>query len=487
VAPPKQYNGSDLSAVSSNYNDSAVSGMSAAAEDQNMMKKKGNFFQSHSPFRRKSTKEKQVPPMPAQQISQSVATTPTSRNTWTPATVRKPDSAGSSPTKPFGNAPRSSPWNRPTSMEPEPVDPRAEYQLGIGGNVFDVASPDSRKKATPQKPADAEHDPIAQALAELKGVAKQASVRQSADRHYGMSTPVPGTPATSERNLPAGAVPTAFANNSFRDAPPPAYDTPVSRLGAPQPAHTSREMRKTTEQYTNQKREVFNAGAARPTSSVGRPSPQLQQKPQHEPPRAASPAPARSASPRPLINAEQRQPQPPPMQQQQQQPIYRSTSPNPYSAAAAGAPRPRAQSSGPAKPQAPFAASSYSRGNSPSFAPGPPRAASPNPAYAPANPANNHQPRPLSSRGPAEAPMGGSPGGGAPMALQLAPVPSSGPESYGGQQQRTGRPQSQYYAPTEHHHSSANNQVGAPRARSQSVAGQRQVTKGGIPILHYGQ
>jgi hypothetical protein len=472
---PQNYNGSDLSAVSSHYNDSAISGVAGSVEDQSMTKKKGNFFSSHSPFkRRQSMKEKQVPQMPAQQIPQSGAPTPTSRNTWTPATMRKAESANTSPTKPFGNSNtlKSSPWNRQPSTEPEPVDPRAEYQLGIGNSVFDVASPNSPKKGTPQKPSEAGLDPIAQALAELKGVSKHASVRQSADRHYGMSTPTPGTPAMAERTLPPGAVPTPFAGSNFRDAPP-AYDTPVSRLGAPQPAHTSREMRKTTEQYTGQKREMFNNGAAaRPTSSIGRPGPQQRQ----EPPRSVSPAPARSASPRPLINTSPRQPQQ--HVSPQQQPMYRSTSPNPYSAA--GVPRPRAQSSGPAKPQAPFY-SNHSRGNSPSFQAAPqPRAASPNPAYAPAN----NQPRPLSSRGgPAEPSMGSSPGGGGggAMALQLAPVPDS---PYG--QQRTGRPQSQYY-PNDPAAATANNQVGSPRVRSQSVAGNRQVTKGGIPILHYGK
>jgi hypothetical protein len=77
--------------------------------------------------------------------------------------------------------------------------------------------------------------------------------------------------------------------------------------------------------------------------------------------------------------------------------------------------------------------------------------------------------------------MGSSPGGsgGGAMALQLAPAPDS---PYG--QQRTGRPQSQYYP---NDPAANNNQVLSPRARSQSVAGNRQVTKGGIPILHYGK
>lgn len=468
VSPTKHFNGSDLSGVSSNYNGSNISsvsggyngsnissvsgmsGMSSGAEDKDVQKKKSSFFQSHSPFRRRSTKEKQVP----QQPSQSTPTAPSTRNTWTPATVRKPDSAGSSPTKPFSGANKSSVWNKQPSVEPEPVDPRAEYQLGIGNNVFDVASPDSRKKPAPAVATDSS-DPIAKALAELKGLGKEASVRQSADRHYGMSTPIPGTPAMSERNFPAGAVPTPFANNGVRGTPPPAYETPMSRLGAPQPAHTSREMRKTTEQYTAQKREMFNSAPARPVSRTGR---------QPEPARAPSPSPARSASPRPFISGEQRQQQQQPAPQQQP---YRSASPNPYGGA--NSTRPRSHSAAPTKPQQPAYGGYNSRGNSPAYQ-GPPRAASPNPAYA------NNNSRPPSSRG--------SDMNGGAMALQLAPAPAATHDNYGSH--RTGRPQSQYYSSSGDLGNSPNNQVSS-RVRSQSVAGQRQVTKGGQPILHYGK
>jgi len=438
ASPTKQYNGSN------------ISGVSSIAEDKQVPdKKKGGFFQSHSPFRRRSQKGKEPPA--------SGSITPSQRNNWTPATVRDAQSANTSPTKSFGASNRASPWQKQPSPspDPDPVDPRADYQLNIGNNVFDVASPDKRSKPSPTKPSPSktskqELDPIAQALAELKGVTKQASVRQSADYHYGMSTPAPGTPGLDSRGAPANAVPAPFASRGNQATPPPAYDQPpVSRLGAPQPAHTSREMQKTTERFVNQKRDAFSSGPVpRPGSSMGR-----------EVPRAASPQPLRAASPRPFANNDPRQ--------QQQQP-YRATSPNPY-ATAAPAGRPRAQSTSPIKPQQPSYSGYGSRGGSPGYQA--PRAASPNPAYnrPPAGSVSGVGSRPPSSRG--------SDHGANAMVL----APAGGQDPYGSQ--RGGRPQSQYYG-------EGGNGYGAPqqlasRNRSQSAGTQRQVTKDGRPILHY--
>jgi hypothetical protein len=405
ASPTKQFNGSNISAASS------------AGDDRTVQKKKSGFF--NSPFRRRSQKLKDPP-------SQSASATPTTRNTWTPATTRI---ANTSPTKPpFGAGNRANTWQKQPSPDPD-LDPRADgYQLGIGNNVFDVASPDSRKPPPIKKDARYELDPIAAALAELKGVTKQASVRTSADRHYGMSTPAPpASPGADGRGMPAGAVPTPFAQSS-RSTPPPAYDQPMSRLGAPQPAHTSREMQKTTERFVNQKRDMFNSGGQ------NRPGPGGNGGPQSIPPRAASP--------RPFANGDQRQ-----------QP-YRAPSPNPYGDAGG---RPRAQSSSPIKPQQPSYSAYNSRGGSPGYQV--PRAASPNPAYS--------RSRPGSSRG--------DDGG---MALQLAPS-GGGQDPYAGSQ-RGGRPQSQYYGD-----SGNSSYGGAGRTRSQSVGAQRQVTKDGRPILHY--
>ncbi|KAK0262442.1 formin-binding protein [Friedmanniomyces endolithicus] len=455
-SPTKQYNGSGLS------------GMSSGAEDAQAQKKKGSFFQSHSPFRRRSNKSEDP-------IQPGMAA-PTQRNTWTPATTRETVSAGTSPTKPpFGAANRASTWQRKQpspSPDPDPVGPQTDYQLGIGNNVFDVESPDKRMKSSPTKSRQPDLDPIAQALAELKGVTKQASVRQSADRHYGMAPSAPSTPAFDARGMPAGAVPTPFATRSNGATPPPAYDAPpISRLGAPQPAHTSKEMQRTTERFVNQKRDMYDTGvASRPGSRVGRGM---------EPPRAASPQPQRAPSPQPYHTTD-------PRQQQQQQ--YRAPSPNPYGGQAA--PRPRAQSSSPIKQQ-PNYSGYQSRGGSPGYQPPPqalraaspnpgyarqpapshPRAASPNPAYArpPQGSMNGGSSRPPSSRG--------SDNGGGGGAMVLAPA---GQDPYGSQQ-GGGRPQSQYYAETGGYGS----QQVASRNRSQSAGTQRQVTKDGKPILHY--
>jgi len=485
ASPTKQYNGSNIS---------GLPGMSSGAEDMSVQKKKSSFFQSHSPFRRRSNKSKDPP-----QAGSNVA--PTQRNTWTPATMRNTESANTSPTKPFS---RASTWQKQPSPspDPDPVDPRADYQLNIGNNVFDVASPDKRSKASPKKEAPQDLDPIAQALAELKGVTKQASVRQSADRHYGMSTPAPGTPAFDSRGMPAGAVPTPFASKGNRATPPPAYDQPpVSRLGAPQPAHTKKEMQRATERFVNQKRDMFSSGgASRPGSSMaqaprssssmarGQPPPRAASP---QPPRAASPQPPRATSPRPGMNSAPQQQQyrsyraasPNPQQQQQHQPHraaspnpqqqqpYRAASPNPYGGQPAPAPaqgRARAQSTSPIKPQ-PNYGGYNSRGGSPGYQA--PRAASPNPAYsrpAPAASVNGGGSRPPSSRGSDHPASAG--------AMVLAPAGAQDP--YGSQR----RPQSQYYAESSY---GGSQQLTQSRNRSQSAGTQRQYTKDGRPILHY--
>ncbi|GAB7350499.1 hypothetical protein MBLNU459_g1093t3 [Dothideomycetes sp. NU459] len=470
-SPVKQYNGSNVSATSER------------PERPELKQKRSGFFQNHSPFRRKSKHEKDTP-------QPSAAPTPTQRNTWAPSA--RPATQGSSPSRPFaresrnigfGSAPSSSP-----GPDPEPVDPRANFQLNIGNNVFDVASPDSRKKPALQKEPSGELDPIAQALAELKGVTKQASMRVSADRYHGLSTPAPpGTPGLSGRASPnphGRASPNPLAGSDLRAAqrgtPPPSYDQPVSRLGAPQPAFTSKQMRQTTANYVTQKQDMFSPSgrqggydqrgqapsqvSSRPSTREGRGSDVM---------RATSPAPMRSTSPRPYMDAGHRG-------HSQQQPM-RATSPNPYGPGNPSS-RPRAQSSSPVKPHGNY--SGYnSHGGSP--AQQMPRAASPNPQFRGGSSMGSNG-RPPSSRG--------SDGG---MALQLAPAG----DGRGSQRRPVNggsavRPTSQYYGADggwAAAASSASGPVGAgagvdqvsTRVRSQSAAGQRQVTKDGRPILHY--
>ncbi|KAK5131108.1 hypothetical protein LTR08_001326 [Meristemomyces frigidus] len=492
ASPTKQYNGSGISQYNgsgiSQYNGSGNAATSPGAEET--QKKKGGFFQSHSPFRRRSNKSKETPQSQAQPQSASVM--PSTRNTWTPATTRNTESANTSPTKSFGATNRASPWQKQPSPspDPDPVDPRADYQLNIGGNVFDVASPDKRNKTSPKKDVQAgpDLDPIAQALAELKGVTKQTSVRQSADRHYGMATPASSTAGFDNRSMPAGAVPTPFAASSNRATPPPAYDNPpVSRLGAPQPAHTRKDMQKSTERFVNQKRDMFNAGAqsGRPESGMSRSQPApAPRSASPQPLRAASPQPARAPSPRPFQNGNPRQ-----QQQQPQQQQYRAVSPNPYQGQQA--PRPRAQSTSPIKPQGNYGGYN-SHGGSPGYQA--PRAASPNPAYntrpqqaAPMNP-RAASPNPAYSRPPPASSMNG---GG----LRSRPSSSRGSENAGGAMvlapagahdpyASQGRPQSQYYGGGGNDSSYGTQQVSS-RDRSQSQSTQRQCTKDGRPILHY--
>ncbi|KAL4780208.1 hypothetical protein BJX76DRAFT_364546 [Aspergillus varians] len=240
-------------------------------EAQPVQKKK--FF-SNSPFRRKSRHDKDRSSGPSQQPSRRTWDSPSKQTSPIKApTPQKPQQSRQIP-KVTDDIQRSA--------SPEPVDPRANFQLNVGNNVFDVASPDkdkSQKGAQPEKDGE-DLDPIARALADLKGAGKQSATRVSADRYHGIATPTPSAPVS---NYSANSVAT----------PPPAYnDPPVKRLDAPQPAFTSKQMQKTTQKYTGQTNSMLR-GKANPTSMSTRNPRQSQ-----EVPRAKSPAPRRSASPR---------------------------------------------------------------------------------------------------------------------------------------------------------------------------------------------
>jgi hypothetical protein len=328
------------------------------------------------------------------------------------------------------------------SGSPEPVDPRASFQLNVGNNVFDVAPPETKNKPGPKEASQEEEDldPIAQALAELKGVTKASSTRVQADKYHGVPTPAPGSTPTSR---PGGA---QMANGALmagmRGTPPPSYDQPVQRLGLPQPAFTSKAMQQTRQKYVEQTQNMFSPPAARPDSSgygsgsLSRPGTRGS-----DMPRAASPAPTRSVSPRPNMRVESRQ-------------AYRSASPNPYS----GSQRARAQSSTPQK-QTP--SQSYSRHNSPSeFS----RAVSPAPFREQERPSSSHVGSDMS------------------MQMQLAPAPDEWSGSQSGRGSRAGgsansRAMSYYGGQSD--------QQLAARQRSKSVAEVRQYNREGRPILHF--
>ncbi|KAI9792817.1 MAG: hypothetical protein M1816_001549 [Peltula sp. TS41687] len=297
-------------------------GPGTPADNKQVQKKKSGFFQNHSPFRRKSKHDRD---------DRTADLTPTpGRNGWN---VRA------------GGAVQESPMRRPQmgrpnshalvlgadrrTESPEPADPRAQFQLNVGNNVFDVASPDARKKGSAQRQNDSaqeELDPIAQALAELKGVGKQASVRMSADRYHGLQTPAP-----SSVTGPSTPVPTInhASSTTQRGTPPPSYDQPAKKLDLPQPAFTSAQMQQTRQKYLDQRQSMFGDSATMSNSTQRAINTRSQSRPgtrgsgeAQSVPRATSPAPPRSVSPRPAINGGQRQ-------------GYHSVSPDPYSRSAA--------------------------------------------------------------------------------------------------------------------------------------------------------
>ena len=267
----------------------AMQTASVASPLKQIQKKRSGFF-SNSPFRRKSKHDKEAPSIGA----------PTSRNTWGTPNDRHDENHDLNPN---GRCFQGQKSKERYSGSPEPIDPRANFQLNVGPNVFDVASPDAgRNKSAPRnmKVPMNELDPIAAALAELKGVNKQSSVRMSADRYAGVATPGPSS-ASSMQNSDVLA--------AQRGTPPPSYhDQPTRRLDAPQPAFTSAQMQSTTRKYIGHSQDIY--GSSRPGAQGN----------SLEMPRATSPRPIRSTSPRPGYHG-----------QGQSQPGHsRATSPNPY-------------------------------------------------------------------------------------------------------------------------------------------------------------
>ncbi|KAJ5386380.1 hypothetical protein N7509_008921 [Penicillium cosmopolitanum] len=210
-------------------------------EDKQATPKKKTAFFSNSPFRRKSRHDKERPAIGSQ----------SSRSPWSSPTKQ------ASPPK----APQPQPQSQPQpqlerrTRSPEPVDPRANFQLNIGNNVFDVASPEknaANRAAQKAKGGEDDADPIARALADLKTTGKQSTLRVSADRYHGISTPTPSAPSSTYGGSSSGA--------------PPAYHDPsVKRLDAPEPAFTSKQMQKTTQRYTAKSQEVPRARSPAPS------------------------------------------------------------------------------------------------------------------------------------------------------------------------------------------------------------------------------
>ena len=427
--PSSRDENSDYSAATSNTSFDPMSGKSSPTKqdpapqqspEKRIFKKKSGFFQNHSPFRRKSVKD--------------VQPTPTSRNTWHAANGPPNGNGGSPARRPqlYNAGPESQSFAQERAHSPEPIDANASVALGVGQNVLPVQT--QRSQQQPQQHFD-ESDPIAQALAELKGVTlgKQSSVRMSADHYHGIATPAPGNDPNMSRSVPAPGGRDAAA--AMRGTPPPTYQQPpVSRLGVPPPAVTSKAMRAATQKATSQTRSMFEGGG----SGRGEPG-MYSTSPSSRPgtrgtdvPRAASPAPARSVSPQPQRPSNGRGSD------------HRSASPNPYQA------QQQARNS---SYQSGRGSGDYYRQSSPAESGRGGSAAS----Y------RDYQ-RPQSSYGNGD------------MAVQLAPA---GDDGYGSHRGRgNGRPDSRAMGLYN----------GDTRQRSKSVADPaRQYTRDGRAILHYGE
>lgn len=253
----------------------------AASPEKQVLKKKSGFFQNHSPFRRKSTKN---------------TAPPAGRNTW-----HAPKDAGS-PRRPGLYSQDS----QDRAASPDPIDANASLALGVGQNVLPVQAQDSpRRRGAQQAQGVDESDPIAQALAELKGVGlgKESASRMSADHYHGIATPAPGSESAAR----------AQAASSSRE-PPPSYNQPPSRLGVPPPAVTAKAMKQASQKVAEQTRSVFGDRPRGGSSGGYGNSPNSRSS--AEVPRATSPAPARSASPQPPMSDPRRT-------------QHRSASPNP--------------------------------------------------------------------------------------------------------------------------------------------------------------
>lgn len=236
-----------------------------------------------------------------------------------------------------------------------------------------------------------------------------------------------------------------------RGTPPPSYEQPVSRLGLPQPAFTSKAMQQTSQKYQAQTQNMFSSSQSRsePQAEYGSASRSRPGTRGSDMPRATSPMPTRSVSPRPsqsgqIMNNDGRQ-------------GYRSVSPNPYGG--------NNQQRGP--PQGVQHRSSdqaYHRHNSPG------------------NTARSVSPAPFRER-PGSRMSGGE------MSLQLAPA---GDDGYGSQQGRHGggRPRTSGNRPVSYYGGQGGQQQQLaqvnPHQRSKSVADNRQFNRDGRPILHFG-
>ncbi|KAK3682507.1 hypothetical protein B0T22DRAFT_286105 [Podospora appendiculata] len=452
------------------------------ASEKKVLKKKSGFFQNHSPFgRRKSTKE----------------IAPANRNTWHPSNNQS--------RPPLSSQNLSSQNNKQTLLtdrtaSPDPIAANASLALNVGQNVFPVEAHERQKKAAAQVPAE-DDDPIALALAELRGVTesgKQSSSRMSADHYHGIATPAPGS------NPPSRSGPGPSSNNnsftaSMRGGPPPSYDTQVQRLGVPPPACTSKAMKESSQKFQQQTRTMFNPAATtaaeRPGSRAGGYQARPATRGGNDMPRAASPAPPRSASPRPGSRAD-------PQGYGNQ---HRSASPNPYSGSQRGAASPSQYGGSQRGQGSPNPYGGSQRGGSAQSQSQSQMAMTPKRGSVDQGYYNRQNSPNEMARSASPNPYGnsvGSAGGrgdygrstsSMDMAVQIAPGPDDGSGGYGSQRGRGGsgsaRPgtsSGNSRAMSFYEGAGAVQPATASRQRSKSVAAEgRQFTRDGRPIMHF--
>lgn len=463
-------------------------------KEEDSQKRKSGFFSSGGPFRRKSKSEKEQhrqiqlkqqaqQQQQAQQEQRRIETqrqqeqaqimppgsSRSNRNTWSPAAAQTNMVPAQHGQNRGGYEGGSS--NRRQQAElmignnrhesPEPIDPRASLALNVGGNVFDVSTPDIKdKNRQTQEEETPDLDPIAQALAELKGVTKGSTgSRNTADRYFGLATPAPG----SAPNSGSGPVP------SQRGTPLPGYAPPKSSaLGLPPPAFTSAQMIESTQRYVNQRDQMLDGPPQMPAAAednqsrhnLGRQRSKTMdysdtrtqsRQSSHEGSRqqqnrSVSPIPNRSVSPRPQLYGEDR---------------YRGNSPQPMGSYSRGpSPNPYTQSRpGTANSKGQYTAYSH-------------RSVSPMPSgqevalsgYRTHSPAPSHH-----SRNDSYGSRGGAPAG-----------------SVRGGYDRGSSRQSYYEGSQIGAVATYQGQVARPRSKS-VVDTSRQYSRDGRPIIHYGE
>ncbi|CCU81918.1 putative proline-serine-threonine phosphatase-interacting protein 2 [Blumeria hordei DH14] len=422
---------SDLTSYSSHE----VAGNSASPTKQaspqvegQAFKRKSGFFQNHGPFRRRSNKDK----------DRSRISTP-NKNAWASSTPSTPNSSNSC-LQGYGKSPQSLTPDR-SNGSLEPPDNLTNYQLNVGNNVFDIETSNrmSKNTLTTDVPQD-NFDPIAQALAELKGVTKGSATRVSADKYHGIATPAPGSTPPSRPYAPQVA--NGALISGLRGTPPPSYDMPVQRLGLPEPAFTSKAMQQTKQKYVVQTHNMFKPSGRAESRAGFEPSSQSRPTTRgKEIPRAISPSP-RGSTPRPELQVDTRQ-------------SYRSASPNPHN----GSPQLRSQTITPQRGRA--SDQNHYRQNSSNST----RVTSSAPLRDSERPSSRQVNRDSS------------------MQMQLAPTSERNIVSHPGRSHRANGSMSP--RPTSQYGNRGNQQQLTTRQRSKSVADIRQYNSQGRPILHF--